>query len=642
MAFLDWIIVAGTLVLLAAGVIVARRHSRSVADYLAAGRAAGRYVITLSQGVSEVGAISIVATLEMNYIAAFPLLWWGFTTGVVILLITVSGWVIYRFRETRCLTLAEFFERRYSRRFRIFAGIIAFLSGVINFGIFPAVGARFFIHYCELPATLTIGGATLSSYPVVMIVLLGIALTFVFSGGQVAVIVADFLQGLLANLLFVVISLFLLWQVDWSTIVAGLAQAPAEASMLNPFHTSQAKDFNLGYFLIGVFGVFYGTMSWQGVQAYNASAHTAHEAKMAAVLGNFRWIPRNLLYVVLPIVAYAVLRDAAFVGEAAAVQGVLDGLDNEAVQNQLRVPLTIHQLLPTGLVGAFAAVMLACFISTHDTYLHSWGSIFIQDVVIPLRGRPIGQDRHLSWLRRAVFGVAGFIFLFSLFFRQSDYIFLFFAITGAIFAGGSGAVIIGGLYWRRGTTAAAWAAMITGSTIAVGGIVTHQVVEEFPINGQWFWAIAMAAASLVYVAVSLLSREEPFDLDGMLHRDRPENAGRQSGASARSSSGILEGLRSLRPGPEFTRGDRWIYFAAYGWTVLWVGVFAVGTTINLTREVADASWARFWFWFVMIQAAAAVVVTVWFAIGGIRDLRAMLSRLKTMRRDADDDGWVNR
>ena len=34
------------------------------------------------------------------------------------------------------------------------------------------------------------------------------------------------------------------------------------------------------------------------------------------------------------------------------------------------------------------------------------------------------------------------------------------------------------------------------------------------------------------------------------------------------------------------------------------------------------------------------IVVVWFAIGGFRDIRAMLRRLAVMRRDDRDDGWV--
>ena len=102
--------------------------------------------------------------------------------------------------------------------------------------------------------------------------------------------------------------------------------------------------------------------------------------------------------------------------------------------------------------------MFAAFISTHDTYLHSWGSIFIQDVVMPFRKTPLSPRAHLRLLRGGVVAVAVFIFLFSLFYKQSQAILLFFALTGAIFAGWSGSVIIGGLYTRWGTTPAAWAA----------------------------------------------------------------------------------------------------------------------------------------------------------------------------------------
>ena len=56
------------------------------------------------------------------------------------------------------MTMPEFFQRRYSRGFRILAGILAFVSGLINYALFPAVGARFLIYYCGLPLSLNIGG----------------------------------------------------------------------------------------------------------------------------------------------------------------------------------------------------------------------------------------------------------------------------------------------------------------------------------------------------------------------------------------------------------------------------------------------------------------------------------------------------
>ncbi|MEM6852858.1 MAG: hypothetical protein AAF593_00435 [Planctomycetota bacterium] len=93
------------------------------------------------------------------------------------------------------------------------------------------------------------------------------------------------------------------------------------------------------------------------------------------------------------------------------------------------------------------------------------------------RGQPrLGPDAHLKKLRWAVVGVAAFAWCFSMVFPLQEYISMYFQITGAIFTGGAGAVLIGGLYWRRGNTSAAWSAMIAGSTLTVLGVVLIDIV----------------------------------------------------------------------------------------------------------------------------------------------------------------------
>ena len=86
------------------------------------------------------------------------------------------------------------------------------------------------------------------------------------------------------NVVFVIILLFLFFQFSWTDIQDTLVSVPAEQSKINPFHTSEVENFNFWYFCIGVLGVLYGAMSWQGTQGYNASAKSAHEAKMGGVL----------------------------------------------------------------------------------------------------------------------------------------------------------------------------------------------------------------------------------------------------------------------------------------------------------------------------------------------------------------------
>jgi hypothetical protein len=131
-------------------------------------------------------------------------------------------------------------------------------------------------------------------------------------------------------------------------------------------------------------------------------------------------------------------------------------------------------------------------ITTDDTYLHSWGSILIQDVIMPFRKKPFTPEEHIRVLRWSIAGVAVFGFLFSLLFRQTQYILMFFAVTGAIFLGGAGSCIVGGLYWKRGTAGGAWAAMISGSLLAVGSLV----IQQFPYERVPMTIRAPGAASV--------------------------------------------------------------------------------------------------------------------------------------------------
>ena len=235
-------------------------------------------------------------------------------------------------------------------------------------------------------------------------------------------------------------------------------------------------------------------------------------------------------------------------------------------------------------------------------------------------------------------GVAMFIFMFSLLFKQNQYILLFFAITGAIFVGGSGAVLIGGFYWKRGSTAAAWGAMIVGSGISVAGIILQQTIDDFPINGQVFWGISMFGGSVLYLLISLFGKRHEADMDKLLNRGTYTRTEESQVVEAAPS----RGWKIFGMGREFTRFDKFIYVANYVWTGAWTIVFIMGTIYNLSHEVSDDSWMAFWRIYVIIQIALAVVTIVWFSAGGFLDLRTMFRKLSGMKRDDSDDGFIRR
>ena len=72
------------------------------------------------------------------------------------------------------------------------------------------------------------------------------------------------------------------------------------------------EDFNFWYFLIGIIGILYGSMSWQGSQAYNSSAKSAHEAKMGSVLAGFRGLPQGLFFLLVPSFTLCLYESSGF------------------------------------------------------------------------------------------------------------------------------------------------------------------------------------------------------------------------------------------------------------------------------------------------------------------------------------------
>jgi len=58
---IDWLIVIGVLSLVIWAAVSTKKYTKSVADFLAANRCAGRYLICVSEGMAGLGAISVVA-----------------------------------------------------------------------------------------------------------------------------------------------------------------------------------------------------------------------------------------------------------------------------------------------------------------------------------------------------------------------------------------------------------------------------------------------------------------------------------------------------------------------------------------------------------------------------------------------------
>ncbi len=736
MSWLDWMIIFIPLIIVVFMGCKVQHYVSSVSGFLAAGRKAGRYLLTVADGTAGMGLISVCAIFEMQYQTGFALGFWNNLVWAVGLIMTLTGFVTYRYRETRVLTMAQFFELRYSRGFRIFAGGLAFISGTINYALFPAVAGRFIIYYCGLPFTFSFLGLTFSTYGSLMALFLGIALFIVLTGGQLTTIVTDCCQGIYGYFAYSIVVIALLMTFSIVDVQEAILSRPVGMSFFNPFNVGKLSNFNLLYIFIGMFSAIYNRNAWLGNQGYLCSAANPHEQKMAGVLAQWRAGFQGLALMLLVIAAYTYMNSSSYKDRAQMVNDELDVMvaqefaytpdqvayleekgavtvddtselatainstnrHRNTIKNQMLVPVALRHILPMGVTGIFCALMIFLMVSTDTTYLHSWGTIFVQDLVLPIRNKPFQSKTQILLLRLAIFGIALFAWFFSFYFSQGDYILQFFAMTGTIFLGGAGACIIGGLYWKKGTAAGAYAAMTVGLFFAISGFLLdqkwttliypmlhnampealetfrqtlcnlgerlpfvnweaspEQFMEKFPITSQEFYFLGMLSALTFYIVLSLLTCKKDYNLDKLLHRGEynlehfvAEGAKVETTAEKKGFDWkrVLLGFT-----PEYTKGDRALAWSVILWSTWSFLVFLTEATWNLPLKWRwqESKWFNVWrFYELPVSLLIGIATTIWFTLGGTRDLRRLFKALREDKEAANatanskDDGMVRK
>ena len=781
----DWILFALPIAVVVFAAVKAQRYVHGVADFLSAGRIARRYVLCVASGEANFGLITLVGSLEAYYNSGFAYGFWGSIIAPVGMLLGLAGFCNYRFRETRAMTMGQFFEMRYSRRFRTTASFIQAFYGVLNYAIFPAVGARFLMYFLRLPVSYHVLGREIPTFATLMVLALALACFIACAGGQITIMVTDCIQGLLNYPIYLLVVAYFLFRFSWwNDLLPAVAARPAGSSFLNPFDTGDLRDFNVFYVLSGLLSTFLMRLSW-GSRGYDSAARDAHEAKMGAVLGTWRTGFSAMMFVLIGVIAYSfhnspkfaadsvrvradlaakTYEDVAFgaekgsipEGEAdeiaaafaavgprsrftthaeyvalgsrdaqkerfkaesedafvAAASGVLGGGKTEeeirampeaeqrewgarrarnqtfgTIFTQQRVPATIRAILPTGLVGLFCALALFMMLTTDTTYLHGWASVIVQDCLLPLRKRPWTPKAQIRNLRIAICCVAASAFVFSYFFGQVDFILMFFAITGALWMA-SGPVITLGLYWKRGTTAAAFTSLLLGAGAAVSAIVAQKLwvprlypwivthgwgpgldrllralsaplepwvhweltADKFPINSTEVVVINQLFTLLLYVGVSLATCRKPFNMDRLLHR----GAYADEREKAREKAHVPMLQRILGIDGNYTRGDKalaWsVFLYSFGWSFCLCFLGNVVWHVLGARGVLPAQPESWWgvYFFIgtfCVSCVIGIVSTFWFGICSTRDLIRLFRDLEARERaggglNALDDGRV--
>lgn len=711
-----------------------RRYVRGVSDHISAGRCAGRYLLTSSDAAASSGLTSTVGNVQRFMIIAFVGIFWDGLLTPLALLLAITGFVVYRYRQTRVLTLAQFFEERYSRSFRLFYGWVIFAAGGLGYIVFPLASCLFFKAFLGLPDYFQLWGMMLPTNAAIMATYLSVAVFMIWFGGQVTLMITDCVEGVFSHFAYLVIIFVIFSVVSWSQVSdvlcgiipvgadaaaqAAMATAP-DHSLVDPFDAFRLTDFNIYATMMGIIATIYLCGAWQGGHGFRSAARTPHEGRMAGILGAWRNYARTLMLVVIALGAITYLRHPDFtektvdlkaeiaaapdpfgqpvpkvgdtnpVGSQPWVEGCrtviaadgtvshgqkLLGQDGKEIpqgtlERQVKqAPFTaLSHMLPTGIKGLLLVVMIMGLFAGDGNHIISWSTVFVQDCILPWRKRPLTTRQHLLWLRLGAVGMALLGFIGAMLLPLTVSIWVWWAVTGAIFNGGAGAILIGGLYWRRGTVQAAWAAAVVGTILGLASVVLSNNwwnsmdlllswgYPPFVKGGFWLSFFVMLICVVIYVVISLLTCRKPFDLQSLLRRAEAHGESTISVATVGRKIPLAHRLMGIDE--HFTRSDRWIAILVLYYSLLMTGLIAVmafwryvlplalektgfpGAVVAVSLD--KHTWANMWLVLgLIIPGVIAVVTLFWFAIGSFIDMRQFFKDSATRVREADDDGMI--
>ncbi|MGE9294432.1 MAG: sodium:solute symporter family protein, partial [Puniceicoccales bacterium] len=531
---IDWLIVIIPTFVVLSLAVYSRRYVRGVVDFLAAGRVAGRYVISAGDLTAGLSVITLVALVESKYQVGYALTFWEYLTVPVGIIMGLTGYCVYRFRETRSLSIGQFLEMRYNRPLRIVAATIRTLSEMVTNAIGPAVAANFFIYFLGLPHSITIFGIAMPTFGLIVALSLCLCMVVIWPGGRISLLISDAFQGLMSYPIFVVIAGYVFLHFGWNDTIGPVMMDRAQGeSFINPFDIEKLRDFNIFALFVTIFGSIMNRASWIGNDT-TSSGRTPHEQKMAGILGTWRSLYASLMLMLVAVMIIALMTHQKFADQTheirqelslkVAAEAVTDptlrtqlneniallpvqsheigvdmplsqevGIDTpymstaletlggtpegnlqyqkfRTLYHQMMLPVALKNLLPTGLMGLFCLLMIMLLISTDDSRVFNASSTIIQDIILPFRKEPFSPKAHLLLLRLSSAGVCVFFFVVSIFFVQIDYIIMFTTIMTALWLGGAGPIMIFGLYSRFGNTVGAFGSIICGSGLATAGL----------------------------------------------------------------------------------------------------------------------------------------------------------------------------
>lgn len=487
MTLLDGIILVGLIVCLIVIGLTGKSKPESTEDYFLAGRGLRWWQIGFSLFATNFSASAIIGLTGAAYltgIAIYNYEWVGVLAMIFFALV-----LVHVVRGSQVYTIAEYLDRRYDKRIR------SFYSAFIIF----------LIVFIDMAASLYAGGILLSevlpglSMRGIIFIIMILAGVYSLVGGLKAISRTDAFQSIILIAGAVMISYFTLKATGgWSNMVANTTGD--SLSLIRPTDDRAVPWTGL------VTGVpvlcAYFWLTNQNMVQWVLSAKSAGEARRGLLMAGY--LKLLVLFIII-------------VPGVAAVQIIPDLAQADRVY-----PALLMELLPVGILGFVLAGFVAGLMSNTDSTLHAASTIITMDFV--RKARPNISSKSLILTGRITSVV---IILFSAIWAPiiGNFGTLFEYVQGLLSYAVAPFVVVylGGLFWPRGTSKGALAALYAGVFAAIFIGLLHDKVSFFDIHYLHVPLPISLFSLFIFALVSLLDEPKRID-EKLIWQNTPSDA----------------------------------------------------------------------------------------------------------------------
>ncbi len=369
-----------------------KEHLDSSDAYFLGGRSLTGVVIAGSMLLTNISTEHLIGMNGSSYKNGFIVIGWEVTSALA--LVVAAIYFVPKYLRMGLTTIPEYLENRFDGTTRSLVALLLVVSFVVT--LLPIVLYTGAINFESIFNISEVLGVSKSQGIWITVVAIGlIGSLYAIFGGLKAVAYSDTINGyglLIGGILVPVIALF---SIGDGNIFAGLTKVIENAP--EKFNVIGSKES------VMPFGVLFTGLIINQLYFWGMNQTIVQRALGAK---NLKEAQKGLLFTgALKILVPIIIVFPGVIG--------FYYFGDSMYENQDHVyPALVNKVLPLGLAGFFAAVVMGAVLSTFNSVLNSAATIFSLDVYKRLINKKAGEKR-LVWIGRATSSILAFFAIVS-------------------------------------------------------------------------------------------------------------------------------------------------------------------------------------------------------------------------------------